>query len=278
MKTIITILFLFVLAACDKAPVNFEGGDPSKYEETEFKAPSVVQQARHPDQNADASEIITERKVIRTGYLNLSVGDVSKMKNDIKNICREYNAYISSETQSNSPDRLEYHQVIRIPTAHFDGVLVKIEALAARVDNRNIETSDVTEEFIDKEARIKTKKELENRYREILKQAKDVSDILSIEAQLNHLRSDIESMEGRLQYLKNQVAFSTLTLSFYEPVGAESALGAKTITAFANGWNMLVLFLIGLVNVWPFMLIIAAVLYIAVRRNRIRNSREATGL
>ena len=157
-------------------------------------------------------------------------------------------------------------------------MLVKIEALAARVDNRNIETSDVTEEFIDKEARIKTKKELENRYREILKQAKDVSDILSIEAQLNHVRSDIESMEGRLQYLKNQVAFSTLTLSFYEPVGAESALGAKTITAFANGWNMLVLFLIGLVNVWPFMLIIAAVLYIAVRRNRIRNSREATGL
>ena len=278
MKTITTILFLFVLAACDKAPANFEGGDPSKYEEMEVQAVRVPPQARNADEKANSSEIVTERKVIRTGYLNLSVGDVSKVKNDIKNICTEYNAYISSETQSNYPDRLEYNQVIRIPAAHFDRALVKIEALATRVENRNIETSDVTEEFIDKEARIKTKKELENRYREILKQAKDVSDILSIEAQLNHVRSDIESMEGRLQYLKNQVAFSTLTLSFYEPVGAESALGAKTITAFANGWNMLVLFLIGLVNVWPFILIIGAVLYIAVRKTRIRNGRGATGL
>ena len=234
--------------------------------------------ARNPDEKADASEIVTERKVVRTGYLNLSVGDVSKVKNDIKNICAEYNAYISSETQSNYPDRLEYNQVIRIPAAHFDRALAKIEALAARVENKNIETSDVTEEFIDKEARIKTKKELENRYREILKQAKDVSDILSIEAQLNHVRSDIESMEGRLQYLKNQVAFSTLTLSFYEPVGAESALGAKTITAFANGWNMLVLFLIGLVNVWPFIFIFGIILYMVVRKTRIRNSREATEL
>lgn len=278
MKTITTILFVLLLAACDRAPANFEGGDPSRYERVELKAPPAVQQARHVDQKADASEIVTERKVIRTGYVNLSVGDVSKTKNHIKNICAEYNAYVSSETQSNYPDRLEYNQVIRIPAAHFDRALVKIEALATRVENKNIETSDVTEEFIDKEARIKTKNELENRYREILKQAKDVSDILSIEAQLNHVRSDIESMEGRLQYLKNQVDFSTLTLSFYEPVGAESALGAKTITAFANGWNMLVLFVIGLVNVWPFMLIIAAVFYIAVRKARLRNRREATGL
>jgi hypothetical protein len=227
-----------------------------------------------PKMIAAADTVGSNRKLIRTGSLSMSVENVTRARTEIEKICKGNNAYISSETQANYRERYEYNQVIRIPAARFDELVEKIEGLATEIEHKNIESSDVTEEFIDKEARIKTKKELENRYHQILKQAKDVSDILSIEAQLNNVRADIESMEGRLKYLRNQVSYSTLTLTYYEPIGAESGFGSKTVAAFSNGWDMLLVFLIGVVNVWPFILLASGVYYLVHRRLRGRTRRS----
>jgi hypothetical protein len=164
--------------------------------------------------------------------------------------------------------RLQYVQVVRIPAGTFDQLIQKLEALSVKVESKNIQTTDVTEEFIDKEARIKTKKELENRYREILKQAKAVPDILSIEAQLNQVRADIESMEGRMNYLKNQVAFSTLNLTYFQPIGTDFGFGSKIVASLGNGWHIFLSFLIGLLNIWPFILIALVLIYAALRKMR----------
>lgn len=102
-----------------------------------------------------------------------------------------------------------------------------------------------------------------------------MSDILSIEAQLNHVRADIESMEGRLTYLRNQVAYSTLTLSFIEPVGVESGLGSKAVAAFADGWDMLLVFILGMIHIWPFLLMTPAVLLFVWKR-KTRKKVDAT--
>src|SRR5688500_7665097 len=176
MKTSLFFSLVLLVLACDNRlsrRANFEGGDGMSESEV------MLAKAKSPE---PASAV--ERKLIRTGSLNMTVDNVEKAKSEIATICTDHNAYISSEVQTEYDDRQEYEQVIRIPAASFDAVLTKIEALGEDVKHKNIQTSDVTEEFIDKEARIKTKKELENRYYEILKQAKDVSDILSIEAQL----------------------------------------------------------------------------------------------
>jgi hypothetical protein len=119
-----------------------------------------------------------------------------KPKPSVEAICKELNAYISNESQNNYGERLQYNQMIRVPADQFDLLLQKIEGEAVNVESKNIHTQDVTEEFIDVEARLKTKKELETRYRELLKQAKTVQDIVSIEGQIAAVRSEIESMEG----------------------------------------------------------------------------------
>lgn len=262
MKIFILISLAACMLSCDNrlSKANFEGGDT-------MSAASEVMLAKAESPNEKSS---VERKLIRTGSLAMTVGDIEKARTEIAGICKDFDAYISSEVQTEYDDRREYEQVIRIPAANFDGVLRKIEGVGDDVKSKNIQTSDVTEEFIDKEARIKTKKELENRYREILKQARDVSDILSIEAQLNNVRAEIESMEGRLNYLKNQVAFSTLSLTFYQPVGADFGFGSKTMAALGTGWDMLLLFLIGILHVWPFVLIILVIVFFISQKNRLR--------
>ena len=196
----------------------------------------------------------TQRQLIKNGQLSFETTDVKKTKIEINNLCDGLKAYVSSETQNNSGDRINYSQVIRVPANQFDNLLSKIESLASKVDDKNITTEDVTEEFIDLTARLKTKKELESRYREILTQAKTVSDILAIESQIGSVRAEIESTEGRLHYIQNQVSLSTLTVTYYETIGTNFGFVSKFIHSLGEGWDNLLGFLIALTSGWPFVL------------------------
>ena len=129
---------------------------------------------------------------------------------------------------------------------------------------------DVTEEYVDVEARLKANKELEQRYLEIMKKANTVSEMLEIEKEMGTLRADIESIEGRLNVLKSQVAFSTLTVTIYETVIAPNFFGTRVGIGFVNGWNNLLDFFVFIVNLWAFFLIGTAG-YVVGRRIKDQN-------
>jgi hypothetical protein len=112
---------------------------------------------------------------------------------------------------------------------------------------------------------MKTKKEIESRYKELLSQAKDVEDILSIEKEIGTLRTDIESVEGRMQYLQNQVAFSSLTVEFYQKTSSAFHFSSKAGQAIVMGWKWLLAFIIFLVHLWPF-IIIGGIIIFTVKR------------
>lgn len=215
---------------------------------------------------------VVDRKLIRNGTLEFQTDEVKKTKTEIEKICKELNAYISSESENNLGERLQYNQVIRVPANQFDTLLARLEPLALKIENKNISTEDVTEQFIDVEARLKTKKELEARYREILKLAKTVEEIVSIESQIANVRSEIESMEGRLNFLKNQIAFSTLHVTYYETIGIDFGFASKLVQSLKGGWDNLLAFIIFLVNLWPFVLGLAALTFWFWNRRRKRKS------
>ncbi len=236
---------------------------------------AMVSEAKLASFNSDQSPApIIERKLIKNGDLTFETHDVKKTKAAIAGICKELNAYISSENQNNYGERLQYSQTIRVPAGMFDSLMLRIESDAVKIESKNINTQDVTEEFIDVEARLKTKKELEDRYREILKQAKTVQDIISIESQIATVRAEIESMEGRLNYLKNQVSFSTLNVSYYEIIGTDFGFASKVVRALGQGWNNLLSFLIILVNLWPFILLTAAIVWGANRWSKRKKTQS----
>lgn len=124
------------------------------------------------------------------------------------------------------------------------------------MDHKDIRIKDVTEEFLDIQARLKTKKDLEQRYRDLLAKANSVSEILDVEKQIGALRADIESIEGRLHYLNDQSLLSTITITFYKSTPTSITYGNRFAEGFSNGWNNLMLFVVGLINIWPFILII----------------------
>ena len=155
---------------------------------------------------------------------------------------------------------------IRIPSNQFDNFISSIENDVNNFVEKRIEVIDVTEEYIDVSARMKTKKELELHYYDLLKQTKNVTEILQVEEQLNIVRSEIESAEGRLKYLKDKVNMSTIHLSFYETTSAPVGFFGQIGKSFVAGWKGMLYFILGLITAWPIVLIVLITIWLVIRR------------
>lgn len=218
--------------------------------------------------STNTAESIVERKVITKGEIRFQTKDLQETSKNISQIVAELNGYISSDNVYSSIDRTTQRSEIRVPSDKFGELVTRISEQAKKLDHRSLENQDITEEYIDIETRLKTKKELENRYRDLIVKAITVEEILSIEKEIGTLRSDIESIEGRLNYLKDQVSLSTLSIEYYQLNSSTLNFSSKIWQALAMGWKLLLAFVIGLVNIWPFILIIGLIVFLIIRFNK----------
>lgn len=223
-----------------------------------------------PDTKQDQGLDI-ERKLIKKGEVEFETKDISSRRKTVFNAIEKYDGYISSDREYKSKGRISNTIVIRVPANNFDNLFDDATEGVDKFDDKEIEVKDVTEEFLDVQARLKTKKELETRYLDLLKKANSVSDILEIEKQIGLLRTEIESIEGRLRYLKDRVSLSTLTMTFYEKTYAATEFGSKFKSGFRHGYENLVWFLVGLTNIWPFILLVILAIF-GIRRFTKRKS------
>lgn len=196
-----------------------------------------------------------ERKLIKEGRVEFETDNLNSTRKTIFEAVKKYKGYVSSDQEFKSPGRKSNTVIIRVPADNFDNLLSDATQGVEKFESKEINVKDVTEEFLDVQARLKTKKELEQRFIDLLKEAKNVTEVLEIEKQIGQLRSDIESIEGRLKYLQDRVSFSTLTMTFFESIPNETEFGQKFKNGFRNGWDNLVWFFVVLTNIWPFILI-----------------------
>jgi len=264
MKLNLVIILIVLMTSCDKRSKLKVERD--KMEVAQMSAVGNGDASSTPPKEAPKQS--QERKLIKNGTLSFETDDVEKTGKEIEQLYQEFNGYVASENHFNYGERLQHEQEIRMPSQNFDPFIQKLETLGTKVENKNISTQDVTEEFIDVEARLKTKKDLEARYRELLKFAKKVDEMLSIENQIGNVRAEIESMEGRLNYLKNQVAFSTIKITYYEVTGVDFGFASKFVHSLKNGWDNLLTFLIAMVNVWPFLMLMGVGTFLYLRYKR----------
>lgn len=218
-----------------------------------------------------------EEKIIRNANIEIAVSDLQNAKSRLSESIKKSAGYISSENESKEYDRIRVSMIIRIPNTAFDSLVNTISNLGD-VKNKSISVEDVTATFYDQEQRIKTKKELEKRYLDILSKARTVTEILEVEKQLNEVRSDIESMEGSFKYLSDRIQYSTIELTLYQLVDVKynpdprPGFFSRIFPAIAEGWFNLTDFIIGIIYLWPFLLIIVAVIYFFRKwRNRNKN-------
>jgi hypothetical protein len=157
------------------------------------------------------------RKIIYKATLSLVVEDFGKCEQAITEMVAAAGGYVSQFREDRTLGDLRGGQwVLRVPVEQFEKVLDGAARLGV-TQRREVQSEDVSEEYVDLSARLKSKQGIETRLLELVQQKTDeVKDILTVETELGRVREEIERVEGRLRYLADRVAMTTITIDAHE--------------------------------------------------------------
>jgi len=210
-----------------------------------------------PTAGETAAEV--DQKIIKNGYLQMVVEKVADAAAGVGQIATSRGGFIQSSSVTERGDGTYTGDVsVRVPVAKFEEAMAEIKKLATLVKHETATGQDVTEQYSDLQAQLRNAKAQEEVYLEILKQAKNVEEVLLVQDRLGNIRAVIEGLEGRIKYLENSTSYSTITVSLEEePVvrapTKEFRLGAivrDAVQTLVNALQNLVAGLVYAVIVW----------------------------
>jgi len=229
-------------------------------------APAV----REMSGNAVAGSV--DKKIIKIGDLSLKVEKAETAAEAIANIAKLNKGEVANSYFYESTKGIKSGSItIRVPYNNFDAAFSEIKKVATQVVSESSNAQDITEQYIDLEARLKNKQAEEVSFAALLKRAGQLEEIISVTRELARVRGEIEQLEGQKRYLNSQTDMSTITVNITEDVAIATASDdwrpwqvVKTsvkqlLTAGQNFIDGLIAFII---VVLPMLIIYAAIIWL----------------
>ncbi|HEX6386594.1 MAG TPA: DUF4349 domain-containing protein [Anaerolineae bacterium] len=234
-KKILSLLMLLslVFVACasrasepaaESAAPPFAGdaaGEAAEFE-APMEEPAVEVERVVSDVAFNAQDVPQERLIIRTGELSLVVEDTEEAIATIGRMAEENGGWVVSSNVFQLNENAKRGDItIRVPATGFNSTIEALKGLAVEVTSESTSGQDVTEEYVDLSARLENLEATADRVRSFLDEARDVEDALAVNQELSRLEGEIEVIKGRLQYLSQSAAFSTITVQLTPDVLAQ---------------------------------------------------------
>lgn len=289
---VFALVTIVVLVAC---------GSPAMPSTSEVAPAADMARPQEPGAPSDAggaagNEATTEqpapdtRKMIYTGNISIVVKDPAAAMQQVEDLATSLGGYTAqSQLYQYNADLMSGNVTIRVPADQYEAALASLRALGQRVLNENSTASDVTAEYSDLEAQLRNLQAAERELAAMLTEVRqkpeaEPGDILEVYNALSQKRGEIEQVQGRLNYLQNQVGFSTISVDLTPdqinaPVVDE---GWRPLVTVRNAFRSLLTILQGLLDliitlvivVLPVLLLlalpVALVLYLLRRWSRRR--------
>ncbi|WP_255195914.1 DUF4349 domain-containing protein [Halorarius litoreus] len=168
-----------------------------------------------------ASETVQSRRaLIRTAQVTLEVSDHDGTQSKLATMARSHGGFVaeSSETQHRRDNRTwtTGRLVIRVPSDAFGPAFESVKA-SGTVLHAESQTTDVSDQLVDLEARLRNLRAQRDRLRTLYEQANETDDVLQVGDRLAEVQERIERLEAQRQSLEDRVAYSTITIEIREP-------------------------------------------------------------
>lgn len=232
--------FWLVVALAAALSGSCSRGEEAMAPASDAAAPQPVQSAAAPAAARSAGgEAVPpalaarSRKLIRRLDFHLVVRDTEGAAQQLQRLAVSLGGFVSDLNASRSGGVLHYQMTLRVPAERLDRAREEIRRLAVRVEKERMSTEDVTDQFVDLEARMRSLQLTESELRELLAESRERSrkagEVMEIYRELTGIRTQIEQIQGQLNALQNLVGLSTIQLSL-EPDAAATPL-------VAEGWR-----------------------------------------
>ena len=194
------------------------------------------------------------RQVISTAEITLSVSVVQTAIDQTQSAVVGMGGFVERLSSSGGPRRQRANMTIRVPQAQFFSAISRIEALGV-VQSRNLGAEDVSAQFIDLEARLKSSLREEESLLGLLERTQSVAEVLAIERELFRVRAEIERAQGQLNFIERRVDLATIDLTLVpidgqvaSPPSASFIIGVDDVGASVSGAKGMVASVDGLVD------------------------------
>jgi hypothetical protein len=182
-----------------------------------------------------------ERKIIRNATLTIQVEDMETSLNSLRALATSLGGYLLQENTTSQGAKTSGVMVIQVPAEQYEVALTRIRQLAFKVDRQESSAQDVSDEFVDLQSQIANLKVTEEGLQKLIDKADKLEDIISLQKELTSVRGEIEQRQGRLNFLDNKTAFSTITVNLGLKPAPEAptptAAPAPTPAPVAEGWQ-----------------------------------------
>ncbi len=273
------MLVVVVVAACGAIGASNVPGERDAQSGTTTFVPSAPMAtpapapARAADETKGGSNAaiinVTERMINRNGNITLIVKDVTESMGAVTTIANDAGGLVLSSSTRHQNDQLLATVTIKVPVETFDATIEKLRKLGIKVDAESTSSQDVTEEYVDLEARLKVYEATEQQLLKFMDRTQNVDEALKVQRELSNVRAQIESLKGRMNYLSKSAAMSTIVVQL-RPEPKEKPIIEE------EGWNpgrvlraalrALVLALQGLVNaaIWLVLVVLPVLVILAL--------------
>ena len=170
-------------------------------------------------------------QIVRTGSMALEVTDLAKAVSQAKAAIAGMGGRISQSSTSGDKETAVANVTYRLPAAKWDDALAALRGLASRIISEQTDSTDVTAQVIDLDARLNNLQVTETALQSIMARASAIPDVLAVEQQLSQVEGQIEQLKAQQDNLKNQADMSTLSVSFTTP-------DSTVVTKAAQGWSL----------------------------------------
>lgn len=224
--------FLILLTSCDeRSDSSDQSNSVSSYQDdkttiqTEDSREMADSGKEQTEQKAEETEVpkadtydVDQRKVIYTADTRIEVKDLQKKIATLESLIIDYNGYIVESSRSNDTEEKNSTGFItaRVPQTNFKTFMDEVESGEGKLLSNNISGQDVTEEYVDLESRLQSKKVVEKRLLAFMEQAEKTEDLLAISEDLAEVQEEIEQITGRMNYLQNKADLATVHIEIQE--------------------------------------------------------------
>ena len=159
----------------------------------------------------DVGAAVAQRKLIRDAALVIGVGNREEAARSATRTAERLGGYVQEASVRGV--------LLRVPADRFEAALEDLAKLGL-VSDRKVQVRDVTEEYVDLELRLRSKRAMLSRLEALAAKAEKVEDLLKVEQELSRLTLEIEQLEGKLRLLASQTALSRIAVEFVESARA----------------------------------------------------------
>lgn len=177
------------------------------------------------------------RMLIYKANLTMRVQSYQDAQSKLQDMIHLSDGYLVSFQESRSDHELGGTYVIKIPASGFNSFLDELETIDPLTMERRIEGQDVTEEYVDLSARLKAKQVVEERLLSFMDEAQRADDLVSFSNELGRVQEEIERLKGRMRFLDQNVAYSTVELRIYERTDGNALMLTEDQNLFERAWQ-----------------------------------------